>query len=187
MYTFYRINGHVPGKVSKEEQTKNMLKFLLGHLLSQTGQYDYECTKVEYVLYLFLLEYASQYKKFKIPERSILHNFIFLRTDSGVTEYTLSKNYGEIRNAICMCEVPNFRQTGFNQAEKKQIFKALQNARMRYLSASKFELGCFIKHDLNLMKEANFLEPLSLTPENIRREGQKFIRKRHILYSLKVR
>ncbi len=187
MYEFYKINGHVPGKVSKEEQTKNMLTYLLGNLLGQPGQYDYETTKIEYVLYLFLLEYASQYKKFKIPERSILHNFIFLRTDSGVTEYTYSKYYDEIRKTIGMCEVPNFRQTGFNQAEKKKIFKALQNTRMRYLSAPKLELGCFIKHNLKLMREAKFLEPLSLTPENIRREGQYFIRKRHILYSLKVR
>lgn len=187
MHFFYKISGHPVGKLSQQEQTANMLKYIVGHLVGQPGTNDYTKTKIAYVLYLFLLEYASHYPKYQLPKRSVLRNLRFYRTDSGVGEYTFSDKHKEILDAINMCEVPTFRMVGFNQSEKKAILQSIQDARMRYLSTSEFELGCFIKHDLPLMRESPFLGPLDLSPANIKREGHAFHQKKHHLYSMKVR
>ena len=158
------------------------LLYLINKIISRRDLRQNDFVRINRLLYMLWLEYASVCVDFKIPKDSAMNKLEFIKFERGPGEKLYYYNNRQIYRDIKSGNVPNFSDSIFSPSEYKTLEIACSNTRKYYSTVSTDRLCDFISLDLPHTRTVKFLDKYEFERQEFMRELNAFLRNRPRFY-----
>lgn len=168
--------------IDRQVKTRALL-YLINKIVGRRELHSDDVIRVNRLLYLAWLEYASICPNFKFPKYSPMNKMEFLKYERGPAEVLYDQHNKAFYKHIKRGNIPAFHESCFCPPEYHTINLACENTRRFYGAASTEKLSNFIMTNLPMVKNANFLEVMKFDRTSFNRELMAFMKNRNIFYT----